>query len=517
MNSPQSRRCRSRLAPIGLLGCALCAALNPTAHAALFTVTSTADSGAGSLRAAIALANANADADEIRFAIMGAGPHRITSLTTLTVNNSLLIDGYSQAGAIANGNTPEQGGLNGTLMIELSGVNGGGTGITFSGPSGSELTLRGLVINRFGTLVLDRGDGSLIIEGSYLGTDVDGAAVPTPVDLGVQFWVTDTDRIGGLLPQQRNLISGARAGLSSVAISGWISATCSSVIQGNLIGTDRTGSLALPNRTGILLSRSEVPPGANGLLIGGLASAARNVISGNLRSGISITCSNTGGDEKCANGTLILGNYIGTRANGVDALGNGTEVPSPGIFSYQYNGNISRVQIGGTDAGAGNRIAHNTRFGIDHGYGGGSGTLLIAGNQIYANSLRGIATVGRTNDPGDVDGGPNRGQNFPVFVSGSQLNGQISARYAVDTALANASYPLTVHFYRSRNGSGDHYLGQQSYATPQAPQDAVIPVPAGLSVGFVVALATDAAGNTSEFSEELDVDTLLADGFENDP
>ena len=51
----------------------------------------------------------------------------------------------------------------------------------------------------------------------------------------------------------------------------------------------------------------------------------------------------------------------------------------------------------------------------------------------------------------------------------------------------------------------------------QVEQDAVIPVPAGVSVGFVVALATDAAGNTSEFSEALDVDTLLADGFEDVP
>jgi hypothetical protein len=494
----------------------LCAALNPTAQAALFTVTSTADSGAGSLRAAIALANANADADEIRFAIMGAGPHRITSLSTLQIDESLLIDGYSQAGAIANSNTPAQGGLNGTLMIELSGT-GGGTGLYFVGQLGSELTVRGLAINRFSNLVFDQGNGSVIVEGSYLGTDVTGEAVPSPVDLGVELQLTRSDRIGGLLPQHRNLISGARAGVSSAAIQAQIAANCSSVIQGNLIGTDRTGTIALGNRTGISLSLSEVPPGANGLLIGGLISAARNVISGNLRSGIAINCASTGGDFRCANGTLILGNYIGTRADGDGALGNGSESSFPGISFYQVANSSTRVQIGGTDAGASNRIAYNTRFGIDHSYLSGHGTLVIGGNQIYANGTRGIATTGRTNDAADVDAGPNRGQNFPVFVSGSQLNGQISARYAVDTAAGNASYPLTVHFYRSRNGSGDYYLGQQTYPTPQVAQDAVIPVPAGVTVGFVVALATDAAGNTSEFSEALDVDTLLADGFEDAP
>lgn len=517
MRSPPCFKTLPRRVRIGLLGCLLGAAVSPSVQAALFTVTSTADSGAGSLRAAISLANANADADEIRFAIPGTGPHRITSLSTLQVDNSLLIDGYSQAGAIANGNTPEQGGLNGSLMIELSGVNGGGTGIAFGGQPGSELTLRGLVINRFSTLVLDQGNGSLIVEGSYLGTDVLGEMVPVAVDVGVQLAFTNSDRVGGLLPQQRNLISGARAGLSSSAINAGISATCSSVIQGNLIGTDRTGTLALANRTGISLGRSEVPLGANGLLIGGLTSAARNVISGNSRSGIAINCSSTGGDDRCANGTLILGNYIGTRDDGEGALGNGSDSLYPGISFYQAADSITRVQIGGTDPGAGNRIAYNTRYGIDHSYLNGFGTLVIGGNQMFANGARGIATAGRINDAADVDAGPNRGQNFPVFVSGSQLNGQISARYAVDTALANASYPLTVHFYRSRDGSGDYYLGQQSYATPQVEQDAVIPVPAGVSVGFVVALATDAAGNTSEFSEALDVDTLLADGFEDAP
>ncbi len=496
-----------------LAGCALCAALQTSATAAVFTVTNTADAGSGSLRAAAAAADALAGADEIRFALPGTGPHQISLASALSINSSVLIDGYSQTGAFANTNTPDQGGLNGNPLVEISRSGVGGSGIVFAGQSGSALTLRGLVINRFATLIAKQGGGSLNVEGCYLGTDVAGATVPSPVDLAVELQLTVSDRIGGTLPEQRNLISGAAAGLSSAAINTVIGANCSSVIQGNLIGTDRTGNFALANRNGIVLGFSEVPLGTTGLVIGGVSSAARNVISGNLRAGIDMSCASTGA-VSCAQGTLILGNYIGTRADGIGALGNGSESARPGISFYQVSNSPTRVQIGGFAPGAGNTIAYNSSFGIDHGYTNGHGTLVMLGNQIFGNGTRGIATAGRTNDPGDVDEGVNRRQNFPVFVSGSRQGDQIAARYRVDSAVSNASYPLTVHFYRSRGGSGDFYLGQQVYNTPQLEQDVVIPLPPGLALGFVVALATDAAGNTSEFSDVLAVDALFANGFE---
>ena len=58
------------------------------AEATTFTVTSTADSGPGSLRQAILDANANAGADTIAFDIVGSGVHTIALATTLpTINN----------------------------------------------------------------------------------------------------------------------------------------------------------------------------------------------------------------------------------------------------------------------------------------------------------------------------------------------------------------------------------------------------------------------------------------------
>src|SRR5512147_2663374 len=94
--------------------------------ATTFTVTSTNDSGAGSLRQAILDANANAGADTIQFAVSGAGCSggvcTIAPLTGLPlITSPVTIDGYTQTGAAANTNA--SGAINAVLKIVLSGIN----------------------------------------------------------------------------------------------------------------------------------------------------------------------------------------------------------------------------------------------------------------------------------------------------------------------------------------------------------------------------------------------------------
>ena len=73
------------------------------ASAATYTVTTTNDAGAGSLRAAITSANGAAGADTIRFNIAGGGVRTITLASALpTITGQVWIDGYSQPGASAN-------------------------------------------------------------------------------------------------------------------------------------------------------------------------------------------------------------------------------------------------------------------------------------------------------------------------------------------------------------------------------------------------------------------------------
>ena len=63
------------------------------------------------------------------------------------------------------------------------------------------------------------------------------------------------------------------------------------VIEGNFIGTNATGTAALPNSYGIYIT-PDGGPGGN--MIGGTAPGAGNLISGNTVAGISGTSSGSG-------------------------------------------------------------------------------------------------------------------------------------------------------------------------------------------------------------------------------
>src|SRR5438874_614090 len=86
-------------------------------NAATFTVTSTADSGPGSLRQAILDANADPSpgTDLIAFNIPGGGVQTIAPVLRLPIiTRSLTIDGYTQPGASPN---TLAGGDNAVLLI----------------------------------------------------------------------------------------------------------------------------------------------------------------------------------------------------------------------------------------------------------------------------------------------------------------------------------------------------------------------------------------------------------------
>ena len=116
--------------------------------------------------------------------------------------------------------------------------------------------------------------------------------------------------------------------------------------------------------------------------IGGTASAARNIISGNNNAGIFITAGTTG--------NLVQGNFIGTDAAGAGAIGNGN-----GVVTVGQSGNFSSHTIGGTAPGARNIISGNIGRGIIIG-----GTLsgsLVQGNFI-GTDVTGSIAVGNASD-----------------------------------------------------------------------------------------------------------------------
>ncbi len=138
------------------------------------TVTNTADSGSGSLRQAILTSNATVGVrDTIAFNIPGTGFRTISPDSPFpTITDPVLIDGYTQPGAIENSATDA---FDGTLLIELDGENGGANvdGLTITA-GGS--TVRGLVVNRFAGngIRLESTDNHL--EGNLIGTDATGTA-----------------------------------------------------------------------------------------------------------------------------------------------------------------------------------------------------------------------------------------------------------------------------------------------------------------------------------------------------
>src|SRR5690242_1745573 len=143
--SPKPRRPTSRAARWFLPGLE---PLESRLAPATFTVTSLADSGAGSLRQAVLDANAATGAtNTIRFALPGTGLHTITPQTPLPfITNPVVIDGYTQPGSSANTLTV---GDNAVLTVELNGALAGSTADGLTLTAGGS-TVRGLVINGFG-------------------------------------------------------------------------------------------------------------------------------------------------------------------------------------------------------------------------------------------------------------------------------------------------------------------------------------------------------------------------------
>jgi hypothetical protein len=121
------------------------------------------------------------------------------------------------------------------------------------------------------------------------------------------------------------------------------------VIKGNFIGSDVSGTGAIPNTSnGIYVhddmggSQSPEP-----FTIGGTEPGAGNLISGNAGPGVLL---------KQADQITVYGNSIGTRLDGTTPLPNA----GAGVLVYWASNNI----VGGTVAGQGNTIAFNGADGV---------------------------------------------------------------------------------------------------------------------------------------------------------
>jgi hypothetical protein len=452
---------------------------------ATFTVTNTDDSGPGSLRQAILDANANAGLDTIAFNVPGAGVHTIAPVTNFAnILEAVVIDGYTQPGTSVN---TDPAGTNAVLLIELDGsaMAAGGIGFNITGAGAS--TVRGLVMNRWGTLAIQTAGAPVgaVITGNFLGTDPSGTQA-----LGNATAISPTSSgttIGGPTPADRNLISGNSFGVY-VQEHG-------TVIRGNLIGTDATGMLPLGNtNSGILCANF----GGTGTAIGGSGAGEGNVISGNL---IGVGLSQGGGLN------VVRGNRIGVNAAGTGPLGNS--------FGIQTTTGGDHNIIGGVGPGEPNEIAYNTVDGVR--VEGGGFDDPTRGNSIHDNGGVGIALGGGAphfNDPLDADEGPNHLQNFPIVREVEHLGPQgAGSTRIVGKLRSTPSTTFDLDFYSNPACSnfprefveGETWLGTSPVTTDgggDAAFDVTLPVQTEAGARISVT-ATDPAGNTSEFSQRI--------------
>jgi CSLREA domain-containing protein len=409
-------------------------------------------------------------ATKVRLDGSGSGSGLTISGSGTTVRN-LVINGFevgvsnSASNVTLAGNVITNNVLWGINSNATSVTIGGTTGVTLGGPCTGSCNL--LTGNSQGIVATGTG----VVQGNFIGTNAAGTtAQPNGHGVGVS---SGTWTIGGADPAARNVISGNSFSGMGVGFG------CNScVVEGNLIGTNASGTAALPNG-GDGLSVS----GGSNARIGGSAAGAGNVIAGNAGRGIVVYN---------ASGAIIQGNRIGVSSAGI-TLGNG----STGIHVGGGSAPIDGASIGSAvDPAAANVVAHNGGAGIRVTGPASMGPVHhveIRGNSVYSNAAAGIVHDGTVN--GNID---------PPTITG--------LRPLTGTACANC----TIDVYSDNVEEGRIYEG------------AITADPGGnwtfpdLFVGpNVTATATDGAHNTSEFSGPLETTNspftdIATSGFEDE-
>ncbi len=314
-----------------------------------------------------------------------------------------------------------------------------------------------------------------IIRGNKIGTDRSGTvAVPNGFGIYESLNAGGGHFIGGTNPSDRNLVSANN-------IHGIQLKSENSVIQGNFIGTNASGTAALGNNgSGIRIS-------SDNNLIGGPGSG--NLISGNGSDGVILSSANW------VNSNIVVqGNIVGTDISGTNPIPNGGD----GIFFIDGGGGI----IGGLSPGEGNLSAFNAGDGIEaegpnqqilgntsfnNGFAGVeiNGDALISQNSIYDNGDVGIyASLGGMTNP-------------PVFNPNSSgtVTGTACPNCTIEIFIADPD--------PSGAGEGKEYLGT---VTTSNNGDFSMALPSGLSYCTqITATATDGRPRTSRFSQNIAV------------
>jgi hypothetical protein len=451
--------------------------------------------------------------------------------------------------------------VTGTLAL----ANGGGglaisLGATANTIGGTTAVFSNLISGNTGAGVSISGTGTTgnLVEADFIGTNAAGTAALPNGGAGVVF-AASGNTLGGTAGAG-NLISGNTG--DGISLSGNTNQALN-----NTIGTNAARNARVANRNGISIS------GANNT-VGGVSSAALNVIAANLADGILLSAGATGN---------VLQNNVLARNNGngvniaAGATGNvllhnsiGTTPSGKMVVPNALNGVLvagSNNTIGGTTSGSGNLIALNRQDGLLITGSGATGNLVqgnfigtdYGGTLVLGNVRNGVHlvnasnnTVGGTvagaantianngNDGVLVDTGTgdairqnsisnsgnlglellnngNNGQSFPVLTSVTSDGSTTTTIQGTLTSTPNTTFALEFFANATSNpggGEGRTFLGAATVTTNGSGTATFsVTLGVGASAGqYVSATATDPNGNTSQFAASLVVPSPTAPG-----
>ena len=400
------------------------------------------------------------------------------------------------------------------------------------------------------------GDNN-VVAGNLIGTNTTGTAALANHHDGIEVSGNSnrigTDGLGSFYTYEGNVISG-NGGNAIYVVAG----SQSTVIAGNRIGTNATGTTALGNGShGILVEGESTRIGSNG--DGNGDYAEWNLISGNTGDGIHVSADgctiagnqigtnamatatlanggsgiyvdaadtligygggihaaeeantisgNTGSgiriDTWFAENTVIAGNYIGTNTAGTADLGNGGSGISIELGAYLTQ--VGSDVDGQDDAAEKNTIAYNAADGVTIASTAGSRNR-VSRNAIYNNDDLGIdiAETGiLLNDALDSDTGPNYRQNYPQITSVVHEGGNTKIQVYFNSLPNTAGYRIELYGNDSSTDSqwyvhGREYLGCKTGFTTNAAGEYWFETTITGVKWNITATATDADGNTSE-------------------
>lgn len=210
-------------------------------------VTSSADSGAGTLRQAILDANVTAIEETIAFDVAGSCPRIISLATPLpTISSTVSIDGFTQPGSSPNTLGDSEAAGDDSVHCVVLASNGARAMNLTPGPD-QEIVVRGLAFYRATEAQIRvSGSGRATIIGNTFntGTSIFEPSVP-------QYAITvdgaSGTRIGGIDPADRNIIG--RASIAGVRLGPGTERR----LDRNFIGLSKSGAGDVGNGVGVMI------------------------------------------------------------------------------------------------------------------------------------------------------------------------------------------------------------------------------------------------------------------------